>query len=353
MKKITFLIITLIYWICPTYAKDIQEDKNPQTFKDFSHYIETFEINEEYNDVYLEEENKDFEQNAIKDISDRYEANAVELNLDNIDDDAIDSVNNKVFKLQVNETQFNIENKIKAENMIWDSSKSFINANKATNKMPLIPDVVNSQSLNIKISPCLSASLGQSKLNDSLGTSVLFVKSNESKYNAGSVLSYKGNSINVSAGSFASSYDNHTSGGAMLSSNSINLPKKAGSFILGSAVYANEGLDCNKTSSGFFSEYSFKRLKLNVQVAQNHYSNANNTDTNLYFIPEYKLTDSLFVKTKLIRNVTQENLENELALTYKPKKSKNNLEFEINASRHYTQNEIINQKIKFSASFKI
>ena len=84
--------------------------------------------------------------------------------------------------------------------------------------MAPIPGIVNSSSISAQVSPDLSAKIGQTYLFDSLGPSVLFVRSNESKYNTGSVVSYKGDGLNLAVGSFSASYNHSHSGGAILSS---------------------------------------------------------------------------------------------------------------------------------------
>ena len=272
-----------------------------------------------------------------------------------INDNVLEDVNNdRVFKLKVNETQYRIEQSIKAENMIWDGSKAFSQAFlNDTRHMAPIPGVVNSSKITADIGSSISAQLGQTFLFDVNGPSVLFVRANESTYNTGSIISYKGDSLNLSVGSFSSSYNHEASGGAILSSNSIFLPRNAGSFIIGGAYYSNEAQAVNKITGGGFIEYTYKRLKLNAQIGQSKFSNTQNYDTSLYFIPEFKISDSLYLKTRFIRNVSQNNMQDEIVLTYKPIKNKNNLEIELYATNQYTNNSSINQRLKLSTSFKI
>lgn len=347
MKKYLLLFITFIFFISPAFSKD-----NPKNFKDLYRYIETLETNENVDEKHNTDE---FEEQAIYDITKRYEKNAVELKLNDINEEALNAINNdRVFKLKANETQLKIENDIKNENMIWDSSKSFEQAYFNSNRhLAPIPGVVNSSKLTAKISPLLSAQLGQAYLNDANGPAVLFVRANESTYNTGSVISYKGDYLNLSTGAFSSSYNNASSGGAVISTKSICLPKNSGSLILGGAYFANEELQNDKSTTGGFVEYTYKRFKLNAQAGYSRFSNSNDLYTSLYLIPEFKISDSLYLKTRFIRNITDETMQDELALTFKPKNNKNNLEFEINTSNQYTNNSNINQRIKLSTSFKI
>ena len=357
MKKILLLFI-LLNFIIPAYAKENEKlDVNSQSFIDLGRYVETLEINENVNDNELEETIQDdnFEEEAIIDVAKRYEENSVELNLNDVDDTVLEEVNSdRVFKLKVNETQYKIEQQIKAENMIWDGSKSFSQAFLNDSKhMAPIPSVVNSSKISANVGDSLYAQLGQTFLFDANGPSVLFVRANESTYNTGSIISYRGDSLNLSVGSFSSSYNHEASGGAILSSNSISLPNNAGSFVIGGAYYSNEAHADNKITGGGFVEYTYKRLKLNAQVGQSKFSNNQDYDTSLYFIPEFKISDSLYLKTRFIRNVSQHNMQDEIVLTYKPIKNKNNLEIELYATNQYTNNSSIKQRLKLSTSFRI
>lgn len=355
MKRV-IVSLFLILLACPAFAKTEKLDVKSNSFMDLGRYVETLEINDEKPEIENTTKNDAlFEEQAIQDIAKRYESQAVELKLDDVADYSLNDVNNgRVFKLKVNETQYNIEQSIKNENMIWDSSKAFSQAFLTdTRHMAPIPSVVNSSKVASNVSNSLTAELGQTWLFDSTGPSVLFIRANESTYNTGSVISYKGDALRLSVGSFSSSYNHEASGGAILSSNSINLPRNAGSFVLGGAYFANEGQVQDKTTAGGFVEYTYKRLKLNAQLGQSKYTGSNDFDTSLYFVPEFQISDSLYLKTRFIRNVSQETMQDELVLTYKPKNSVSNFEFEVNASNQYTDTTNIRQRIKLSTSFRI
>lgn len=357
MKNLFILLLSFVI-LLPACAKNQEKlDIDSQSFMELGRYVETLETNDgiDVNNIEESDIEDEFEQELIIDVAKRYEKNAVELKLDDINTDSIKDVNNLApFKLHVNETQYKIENSIKNENLIWDGSKSFSQAFFSdTRHMAPIPSVINSSKISTKVSPSVVASLGQTNLYSATGADVLFIRANESTYNTGSVLSYKGDSLNMAVGSFSSSFNNAASGGAILSSNSINLPKNSGKFLIGSGFFTKESQDFDKTTGGFFGQYSYKRLKLNAQIGQSKYTNSANFDTSLYLIPEFRISDSIYLKTRFIRNVSQHTNQDELALTFKPKKNKNNLEFEINASTLYSETSVIKQRIKFSTSFKI
>ncbi len=360
MRKL-FAIFTIILLFSPSaFAKNDEKfDVNKGGFIDFGRYVETLEINDETipdKDAITENETfSEFEDNAIEDVAKRYEGNAVELKLDDINDGALANINNdRIFKLKINETQYKIEQSIKNENMIWDSSKSFAPSYFTNSRhMAPIPSIVNTSDLEAQISPNLKATLGQTFLYNANDTSVLFVRANESTYNIGSVISYRGDGLNLSVGSFSSSYNHASSGGAILSSDSIKLPKNTGSFVLGGAYYSNEDQDLSRNTGGLFGEYTYKRLKLNAQIGESKLKNESSYNTSIYLIPQLQITDSLSIKTRLIRNLSQETMQDELVLSYKPKNNKKDFEFEIFASNQYTDTTNIRQRIRFSTSFKI
>lgn len=357
MKRIflTFVICTL-FCAC-SYAKQTGEaGTNNNDFMEFGKYIQTFEINDEDEKEPIKiREYENFEEESINEITKRYEENAVELKLDNIDEEALNTVNNeRIFKLEVNETHYNIEQNIKNENIIWDNSKLFSRAfYTESEKLTPIPSIINSSILSSKVNDGITAKVGQVFLYEQTGHNLLFVRLNESIYNTGSVLNYKDNGLNISVGSFTSSGDNATSGGVTFASDSLNLPNSIGSLSFGGAYYSKENQTDNIYTGGLFGEYSFKRLKINAQIGKTKTSGSGTEDTSLYLIPEYQLSDSLYLSTRLIRNVTQNIMQDELVLTYTPKKSNRNLSIEINASNQYTNTDTIKQRIKLTTSFKI
>ena len=80
--------------------------------------------------------------------------------------------------------------------MIWDGSKLFTQAF-VYNSKKRSPIPGMSANLSAQISPDVEATVGQTYLYDATGPSVLFVRANESKYNTGSVVSFKGDGLNL------------------------------------------------------------------------------------------------------------------------------------------------------------
>ena len=224
------------------FAKGTEKfDVKDGGFLDFGRYIETFEINDEEEIVeenLKEDTSEEFEQAAIKEIEDRFNSNTVSLNL-NTNDDSLSDVNyDRVFRLRVNETQYNIEQNIKSETMIWDSSKAFTQAFQQTStRLSPIPTIINESYVTAKVSPSLSATIGQKYFYNSTGADLLFIRSKETTYNTGSIISYRENGLNLAVSSYMSTHTHNHSGGFILSSDSINLPKNTGSFLVGAASY--------------------------------------------------------------------------------------------------------------------
>lgn len=326
-------------------------------FLDFGRYVETFEINDEEEVVeekVKEDNSEEFEQAAIKEIADRFNSNTVNLNL-NTNGDSLSDVNyERVFKLKVNETQYNIEQNIKSETMIWDSSKAFTQAFQQTSaRLSPIPTIINESYMSAKVSPSLSAVIGQRYFYNATGAELMFIRSKETTYNTGSIITYRDNGLNIAVSSYMSSHNHNHSGGFILSSDSIKLPKNAGSFVVGAASYMTGKRSDNDATTGLFGSYTYKRLTLNAQIAENKYTGATDYGTSVYFVPQLQLTDSIFLKTRIIRNVSQNTNQDEFVLMYKPKNNKNDFWVELNASSHYNQNFVVKQRIKLSTSFKI
>ena len=356
MGKRVFILIILILFGTSAFSKE-KFDASNGSFLEFGRYIETLEINDEEEEqpYSTDEEQNKFEEEAIYDVAKRYEENAVELKLNEFNDKSLYAINeSRMFQLRINETQYNIEQNIKAENMIWDGSKAFTNAFYTdSRRLAPIPSVINSSVVTAKVSPSLYAKVGQANLYNANTPSALFIRTNESTYNTGSVISYSGSLFNMSVGSFSSSYNHASSGGAVIASKPLILPFNSGNVVFGGGCFQNEQAYDYKTTGGLFGEYTYKRLKFNAQIGQSSYSGSNLQETSLYFVPEFKLTKDLSFKTRFIRNITRQMMQDEIVLSYTPKKNPNNLTFEINASNHYTPDYSIKQRIKFTTSFKI
>ena len=80
MRKRLFLFIICFLLTQSAFAKE-KFDVNNESFLDFGRYVETLEINDEQEEEKSakEDEQEQFEEEAISDVARRYEENAIEL----------------------------------------------------------------------------------------------------------------------------------------------------------------------------------------------------------------------------------------------------------------------------------
>ena len=243
---------------------------------------------------------------------------------------------------------------VTAVNMFWDMSRNFVNSyyNDPRNQRPM-PVMFNSSYLKRSLDDKTTVSVGQSALSGFNDVKVGFVSSNETTFDNGAKIISNGKNVNMSVGVYNSTLNNNFSGGAVLSSKPVVIPGIRGSFVLGGGYYSNEMTSDNKKTGGVFGEYRLNRLKLNAQAAKSKYSSTENLETSLYFTPEFQLTDSISIKTRIVKNISQDRNQDEIGLSYKPKNNPRDFEFEINAANSYSNDSSGNSKFRFSAKFKI
>ncbi len=278
------------------------------------------------------------------------EDNAVSLQAN--EHSAVPPISDKIFILGVE--KMNVYSPVRAENMIWDTSKNFMNSyyQDTKNQSPM-PIIMNSSRVSNKVGENTRAYIGQSSLGVLNGLPISFIGVNEALYNNGAKIETNGKYLNISTGFYDSTLNHDLSGGLAASTNSISIPHVKGAFVFGGGFFSNESFGDMKKTGGVFGQYKLDRLKLNLQAAKSKYDNSDGLETSLYFIPEFQLTDSIAVKTRFITNIAQNTNQDEVGLSYKPKRNKRDLELEVNAANYYSDAEISKQRIKFSAKFKI
>lgn len=288
------------------------------------------------------------------DIIKKYEEGTVELKLsEKTPEELFAERSQKIFRLEA-EKYTDIDS-IYTENMIWDTSKNFRNIyyQDYRNQIPL-PSIINSVSLSRKLDDETTAYIGQVPLSSFGNTTIDFIKSTTTTYDYGAKILRKGEKINIGVGTYNSTLQNNISGGAIISSNSLNIPHIKGSFVIGGGLYTNETDSGNRNTGGLFAQYSFHRLKLNTQIAQNQYSTKQGLETGIYFIPELKLTDSLSIKTRIIKNISLDTNQDEIGLSYKPvKNNPRDFQFEVYATNTNTDKDTTQQRIRFNAQFRL
>lgn len=289
-----------------------------------------------------------------QELEQKYEESAVNLKIeDKTAQEKFDERSQKVFKLGAE--KYSDYSVLKTQNMFWDTSENFQKLYYQDYKNRLyLPNMLNSSYITSELNPATSFYVGQRSLSSFDDITVDFVRSNTTTYDVGAKVITRGDSVNFTAGAYNSSLTHLISGGAIIASNPIILPNSMGSFVVGGGYYANEMESDSKNTGGMFAEYRIKRLKLNAEVAKSKYSNTDALETGLYFVPEFQLTDSISVKTRFIKNISQNTNQDEIGLTYKPKKNNpRDLELELNAANTYSDSQVTKQRIRFTATFKL
>lgn len=246
-------------------------------------------------------------------------------------------------------------NEVGAANMFWYDSKNFINTyyQDFRNTLPL-PVLFNSAYIMNQMGENTKVSVGQSSLSGFKDISIGFMRDNETRYDNGAKIVTGNDKINFTAGVYDSTLDHNLSGGLAISSAPIKVRNIKGSFVVGGGYYTNEMDVNNKNSAGIFGQYRLNRLRLNLQAAKSKYANSDNIDTSLYFSPELQLTNSLSVKTRFITNLSQETSQNEIGLSYKPKRANlRDLELEFNAANACSGPDTNKPKFRFMAKFRV
>ena len=288
------------------------------------------------------------------DIIKKYESGTIELKLSaKTHEEIFTERSQKIFKLEA-EKYTDLDN-IYTENMIWDTSKNFRNIfyQDYKNQIPM-PSIINSVSLKTNLDDDTTVYVGQVPLSSFGGTTVDFIRSITTTYDYGAKLYRKGEKINISAGAYNSTLQNNISGGAIISSNAINIPHIKGGFVFGGGLYTNETIKGNRNTGGLFAQYSLNRLKLNTQISQNQYSTQEGLETGFYIVPEFKLTDSLSLKTRFVKNISLNTNQDEIGLSYKPQKNNpRDFQFEVYATNTNTDKDTTQQRIRFNAQFKL
>lgn len=246
-------------------------------------------------------------------------------------------------------------NEVDAVNMFWYKSKNFTNTyyQDYKNTLPL-PVLFNSSYIMNQMDENTKVYVGQSSLSGFKDVSIGFMRGSETNYDNGAKIVTGNDKMNFTAGVYDSTLNHTLSGGAAISSTPIKIRRIKGSFIFGGGYYTNELDNNNKNSGGIFGQYRLNRLKLNLQASKSKYVNSENIDTSLYFSPEFQLTDSISIKTRFITNITQEVNQNEIGLSYKPKKNNlRDLEIEFNAANPSSGVDANKPKFRFMAKFRV
>ncbi len=307
---------------------------------------EKSQSSEEHEDI---QDNEQINNNDQTSVSDDHGQDEITLRL-NGSQEQYESKKTFILQTEVNATY----EPIQANNTFWDTSKNFLNTyySNQMNRRPM-PVMFNSSYLKKNIDKNTAVYVGQTYLSDFNNTTVDFIGANTTTFDQGAKVITNTNLLNMSVGMSNSTLNNNLSGGAVVSTNPFSTKWTKGEFIVGAGYYGNELEDDNKRTTGFYGQYKYNRLKLNAQAAKSKYANTEGLETSLYFTPEFQLTDSISIKTRFAKNISQETNQDEIGLSYKPKNNPRGLELEVRAGNSYSNQSNSAQKFRFSAKFKI
>lgn len=247
---------------------------------------------------------------------------------------------------------------VEAFNTIWDNSQNFRTLYRTLpSMMQTAPSIIHAAHYRFRPDENTSVYWGHASLSSFNGTSVGFVGKLESDYDTGLKIETKLGKMHVGAAIYDSLETNNPSGGIVVSSEELKIGRMNGSFILGGGVYTNEaGNDADSTNAaGIFTKYKKGRFSLGAQFAKTQYASSKGEyGSSFYLYPEYKLTNSLSIKSKIANHIDQNYNQEEIGLTYKPAKNNpNDFSISLNATLYNGEGTTNKQRFKLSTQFKL
>lgn len=134
---------------------------------------------------------------------------------------------------------------------------------------------------------------------------------------------------------------------------SQGLLRKNGKFSYGTTY--NSYLDSAEINyqTALFTKYDTKKFSLTTSYSKSTGNSYSYYSDKVYFIPEWKITKRLSLVDVIQSSTDMTRQKNEIILRYTPKRTNNDLKFEIGAGQSFTNNEYTKSSIKFSTSFKL
>lgn len=247
---------------------------------------------------------------------------------------------------------------IEAFNTIWDNSDNFRTLYRTVpSMMQTAPSIIHAAHYKFNPDENTSVYWGHASLSSFDGVSVGFVGKLESDYDTGIKVNTKIGNLNFSAAIYDSLETNNPAGGMLVATDELSFAKIKGNFKFGGGFYTNEYGDTNasKNSAGLFAKYTYNRFSIGAQIGKTQYSSGNGSyGTSFYLYPTYKLTDSLYIKSKIASHIDQNYNQEEIGLTYKPAKNNpNEFSISLNASLFNGEGTKNKQRLKLSTEFKL
>lgn len=247
---------------------------------------------------------------------------------------------------------------IEAFNTYWDNSANFRTLYRTVpSMMQTAPSIIHAAHYKFNPDENTSVYWGHAALSSFNDISVGFVGKLESDYDSGMKINTKIGKMNVSAAIYDSLETNNPSGGVLVSSEDLKFKKIKGSFKFGGGLYTNEygSLNASKNSVGLFAKYTKNRFSLGAQIGETQYAGSNGRyGTSFYLYPSFRLTDSLYFRSKFAAHIDQNYNQEEIGLTYKPvRNNPNEFSLSLNASLFNGEGISNKQRLKISTEFKL
>ncbi|MCR5260357.1 MAG: hypothetical protein K6C94_00795 [Candidatus Gastranaerophilales bacterium] len=247
---------------------------------------------------------------------------------------------------------------VEAFNTIWDNSANYRTLYRTVPSMlQTAPSIIHAAHYRFSPDENTSVYWGHAALSSFNGMSVGFVGKLESDYDSGIKVTTRMGKLNVAAAIYDSLETNNAAGGILISSDEIKFKKIKGSFKFGGGFYTNEygDADAAKNSAGLFATYTRGRFSLGTQIGKTQYGGSGGRyGTSFYLYPSFRLTDSLYFKSKIASHIDQNYNQEEIGLTYKPARNNpNEFSISLNASLYNGEGTRSKQRLKLSTEFKL
>ena len=111
--------------------------------------------------------------------------------------------------------------------------------------------------------------------------------------------------------------------------------------------------EANKNTAGVFTQYKQGKFSLGVQLSQSSYTNgAGSTTQSVHILPRYDINEHLSLKTKLVNNMSIDQIQGEIGLSIRPLKDTDAWSIDVTASNYQSQSVITRQRLKFTTEFR-
>lgn len=275
------------------------------------------------------------------------------IELDLSDYEAPQQEHNKKLFLRVEKNEK--PNEIKTTNQIWDNSKiyKYQYFGDQRNLNPISATGVLGSKLETSLDDNTKVIIGQDGLDSYNGYTLNFIYNNGSVYNTGAKISGNEENFDYSIGAYNQTATQERSYGGIISTKPSHILNSKGTFAFGSSVYTNLNNDGTKNTTGLFSQYQLGRFSIGSQISQSSYENGANLTNSIHLLPSFKVNDKLSLTGKLVKNMTTQETQQEIGISFKPFKSEDSVVFDITGTTYRDATELVRQRLKFSTSFKL